>query len=109
MENTITETITTNTGKVFTCKFFGITSDARDVQIILSETDIATLFSVFIDQNETRKLIYMQGQEGETEIYNYVVMNLVVPMGEDIRVSMRRPYVGELPEYVPYGGLEGEE
>lgn len=103
------ETITTNSGKVFICNFFGVTSGSDNVQIVISESSIPDVLCTFMDTNETRKLIYMDGTEGAGEVYDYVIINTIVPGNDYIRVSLRRPYIGELPDYIPYGGLEDEQ
>lgn len=107
-ENIYRETITTNTGKEFTCNFFGLTSGADNLQIIISDAEITDIITVFMDSNETRKLTYMKGRPEEITVYNYIIVNVVAPGAGSVRISLRRPYVGELPDYLPCGEFEDE-
>ena len=81
--------IKTASGKEYTCAFCGMAS-AGVLYVVLLGISMAEAATVFSNSNETIELVY-----GETRYSNFTVLINLINENGGVRVSLRRPYVGE--------------
>lgn len=77
----------------FNIVFFGI-ADVGAMQIIITDSNVAEIATVFGDATLTAEIVRQHGEEQETYT-GFSVLQVIAPMENGIRVSMRRKYVGE--------------
>lgn len=80
------DTIATATGKTVQCNYFNLRPEAGRLRIQLAGIDMTSVAAIFSNSQETMQLSF-----GNVHAVGYTEMVSIMPVGDEIRVLLRRP------------------
>lgn len=77
--------LTTATGKTIQCNYFNLIPAAGRLRVQVAGIDIASAAAIFSNSQETMQLSF-----GNAYAVGYTEMVSIMPVGDDIRILLRR-------------------
>lgn len=94
MEEKLRQFVIMANGEEHDVVFFGLNADA--CMVIIENTTYSEMEQIFGDAEKTSHIEYWAKEQKVGQADGYTVLQLIAREGNGLRVSLRRPYVGEV-------------